>query len=455
MNEEDKAVIGVDRKGFSCTRCTFGKHTCRHINMLNAELDGEQAAIPDCLVDFVQQSEILQNQHRKLYTKKALSTAKISLVTQPLQKSVHEGTLLHAAKDGVDGSLLLIPDFDDEECNICGTNYDFNFLWKCGVKLVTRSCVRLVHVPERKCPNCKHVQNFYGSARGLLNMGEFVIGHDVLKDYMFRFLTGNSFENRTLVPEKKIRDLLKEYATMGMDKQSLSTLRSDLASENVSLGVLADFLSWCEDSYETWHSIPTAVRDMVLCFATTSPICGYFPPSRDVFAHISSVAASKTAIGDNMDAMLHIQKYTPIIVDALTAIHSCTLPQAWYELFKFCQEKAEASLRQKEHELKRTVTKFNKLSYFPNWPVKCLRGKYAQDKSGKSRGQCKKTSDKHALMPGLFTVYCEHGMCNSMSFILHILLSMSFIVNLDKGIEEKCDCFSDMTQKHGFVLRSL
>eukprot|EP00794_Sanderia_malayensis_P001968 gene1968-2240_t len=158
MNEEDEAVIGVDHKGFSCTRCTFGKHTCRHINMLNAELDGEQAAIPDCLVDF---------------------------------KSVHEGTLLHAAKDGVDGSLLLIPDFDDEECNICGTNYDFNFLWKCGVKLVTRSCVRLVHVPERKCPNCKHVQNFCGYARGLLNMGEFIIGHDVLKDYMFRFLTGN------------------------------------------------------------------------------------------------------------------------------------------------------------------------------------------------------------------------------------------------------------------------
>eukprot|EP00794_Sanderia_malayensis_P002795 gene2795-3234_t len=273
-------------------------------------------------------------------------------------------------------------------------------------------------------------------------MGEFVIGHGVLKDYMFRFLTGNScslvgfhqsmplyltfakfslytsFENRTLAPEKKICDLLKDYATMGMDNQSLSKLRSDLASENVSLGVLADFLS-------------------------------------DVFAHKSSVAASKTAIGDNMDAMLHIQKYAPIIFDALTAILSCTLPQAWYKLFKFCQEKADASLRQKEHKLKRTVTKFNKLSNFPNWSVKCLRGKYAQDKFGKSRGQCKETNDKHALMPGLFTVCCEPGTCNSMSFILHILLSMSFIVSLDKGIEEKCDCFSDTTQKHGFVLRSL
>ena len=43
----------------------------------------------------------------------------------------------------------------------------------------------------RECADCGHVRIYYGSDDGVLNMKTFLVGHDVLRDYLYSFLTGN------------------------------------------------------------------------------------------------------------------------------------------------------------------------------------------------------------------------------------------------------------------------
>ena len=50
-------------------------------------------------------------------------------------------------------------------------------------------------VPYRICSNeaCRKTQNYDGSVKGILNMGDFLVGHDALRDYMHNFVTGNRY----------------------------------------------------------------------------------------------------------------------------------------------------------------------------------------------------------------------------------------------------------------------
>ena len=66
------------------------------------------------------------------------------MATELKQKSVYEGTFSDTLVESAVGTLLLIPDFNGDECEVCGEAFSDDFLWKCGVKLVTRNLVRLV-----------------------------------------------------------------------------------------------------------------------------------------------------------------------------------------------------------------------------------------------------------------------------------------------------------------------
>ncbi len=42
-----------------------------------------------------------------------------------------------------------------------------------------------------KCEICGITRTYCGSSDGILNMKNFLVGHDVLRDYLHLFLTGN------------------------------------------------------------------------------------------------------------------------------------------------------------------------------------------------------------------------------------------------------------------------
>lgn len=104
----------------------------------------ERTPVPDCLTDIVGRSEALLSNHCKAYAKKRVSTGLIPFETKPLQKSVFEGTFSDAIFNADDGSLAMTPDFDGDQCNVCNSNYDSNYVWKAGIKLISRNIIRFV-----------------------------------------------------------------------------------------------------------------------------------------------------------------------------------------------------------------------------------------------------------------------------------------------------------------------
>lgn len=110
---------------------------------------------------------------------------------------------------------------------------------------------------------------------------------------------------------------------------------------------------------------------------------------------------------------MFIQNAAPIIFNALATINCSKLPDEWFELFSLLHKKAVGTFKNDPHNLPPAATAEinNSLAYFPNWPIQCSRGSYRLDKANvKAAEVCKKKkTSKHSLMPGLFTVYCEHG----------------------------------------------
>ena len=141
-DEEDQTVIGIDRKGFVCLCCKYGRHSCRHIKEVKSMV--EQSPIPDSLIDIVGRSEVLQTKHHNAYVKRPLSTGRIAMDSQPPQMSVYEGTYCDVLMNIADGTIALIPDFDGEECDVCCSSFEDECTWQLGVKLVSRSFIRSV-----------------------------------------------------------------------------------------------------------------------------------------------------------------------------------------------------------------------------------------------------------------------------------------------------------------------
>ena len=53
-----------------------------------------------------------------------------------------------------------------------------------------KTCLSFISVFSASTSNCSHLIPFDGSGNGVLNMKEFLVGHDVLRDYLFNFLHG-------------------------------------------------------------------------------------------------------------------------------------------------------------------------------------------------------------------------------------------------------------------------
>ena len=169
------------------------------------------------------------------------------------------------------------------------------------------------------------------------------------------------------------------------------------------------------------------MKDFIQCFASESPVCSYFPSNDDFNSHMRALClttATGMAIGSNINAMTFIQKNAPIIFNILATIQSSPLPNVWKILFLLLGRISKQSCDKKPHTLPEATVaqKKNTLAYFPNWPVQCSRGSYYQDKSKKNEGpHCKKDKKKTTLLPGLFTIYCEHG---KGGVIFYFILSM-------------------------------
>ena len=143
QRKSDDSVIGFDRKGFVCHTCLYGRHSCRHVELIQALSNGSSA--PEPLLQFVQEHKPDKDSDGRHYRRKALSTGRIPLRSEALQRSVAEGTYKDALEEFSDGQLYAIPDFAKDSCTVCGSSYKGELEWELGKKLLARSFIRFVN----------------------------------------------------------------------------------------------------------------------------------------------------------------------------------------------------------------------------------------------------------------------------------------------------------------------
>ena len=125
-SETDIAVVGVDREGYICHKCCYGRHSCRHICCLKEYLEECKEELPDVLLDFEAYHEEMTNSIPNAHIRKAVSTQLIPINTSSNQQSIYRfPNDFVQAEDG--GYPLLATDKD--KCPVCSSDFEQCLNW--------------------------------------------------------------------------------------------------------------------------------------------------------------------------------------------------------------------------------------------------------------------------------------------------------------------------------------
>ncbi len=208
--------------------------------------------------------------------------------------------------------------------------------------------------------------------------------------------------------EKNARRCLRDFSDRKESCLSFEDL-VNVVQEHYPL--LADFIGWCQRTYESIDMIPPGILTFIRCLSSVSPVCHFFPAS-DPFLEIMRELKNGLDIRKNPEKLHALQTLSPIVFRLIVELPSGIIPKELISLFDLLQLKSKV-ICVESHQLQPVPAddKTEKFSFMPNWPVLTERGRYKQDgvKSGKHE-DCNKAYRGHpSLMPGIFILYCEHG----------------------------------------------
>ena len=194
--------------------------------------------------------------------------------------------------------------------------------------------------------------------------------------------------------------------------------RSNRESLDAKYPYLLAVINECETIFSDAFYFPKGIWMLLRSLASVSPVCSYYPPV-ETLSSIMARLSSGLVIQHEPESFAELQSSAPIIYAALAALPPTPISVNWQRLFGEMQAKAQYIFSIEKHDLASSNCTEESYSFFPYWPLINQRGVYDQDvKNEKSRDRCKKAYPGHPnLLPGLFTVYCEHGKASSWPFL--------------------------------------
>ncbi|XP_078614406.1 uncharacterized protein LOC144883690 [Branchiostoma floridae x Branchiostoma japonicum] len=181
-------------KGIKCMTCSQGCQSCSHVKQLKTLLSNEHEIYSQTLQDTLQSVQAILGDSSVSQS----GSSPVCVSEKRIQFNVLPGQFKNTAGYNPhqfcqdDSTVTLV---SCESCPTCGSELPGGdtatetVSWPCShPPLVTRNFVFKTKVYQRPCSSCDTNLPFDGGADGILNMGTFLISHEVLRDYMYHFL---------------------------------------------------------------------------------------------------------------------------------------------------------------------------------------------------------------------------------------------------------------------------
>jgi len=215
-----------------------------------------------------------------------------------------------------------------------------------------------------------------------------------------------------MIPDKKTRGQLKTCIKNKLQISPNDKLQLFLHLEKHTSSILS-VLKWLyEDEDERVHPNVLSLLSALSC---NTPVCAIIHPEKDLLDTIQNLIDETSSVSarNNPSQMLLLQTRCPLLFNAIAVVNESPLPLQWKTLLKDMVDKAVAPFKiEAVSTMSPTpIPEENTTAYFPNLPLLRERARFAADTSTDKEQNCSKYSGGHpTLLPGIFTVFCHHGM---------------------------------------------
>lgn len=212
------------------------------------------------------------------------------------------------------------------------------------------------------------------------------------------------YSDRILISHKATRSHLKKFASDGLSDDEIQELVELTAVNAPYLNQFVEYLVKRCENISYLKKCPQKWSEIVLALASASPVCALIHPG-DEFHELLTKILNKEV---DLDTLQILQEECPLLFEILRESNS--LPSQFCPVLRELLKRSKAPFNVPENVLCNQNIQNNDDGYFPTLPIVRSRGSYVADSRQKAKICTKRGSSHPTLLPGIFTLFCSHGM---------------------------------------------
>lgn len=284
----------------------------------------------------------------------------------------------------------------------------FRWSWYCFMRLLDIDYSGAFVCKAPSCGKQPKILLFDGTSLAFQRASlPVVFGSDVDNDEPV-FKIKSRYNDRMLIPDKTTRSYLRSFAKSeyGISREELVVLRQKVIDVSPCLLPLLPDAEIHEMEDERFTCNPE-FKEFLILLSCDSPLCATFHFSN---LHLIAEILKLSPDSELPSSLLNqLQQNIPIFFEIFTKIGY--IPKSFFPILDIIQKCVEATFTGDVQSSQVSDQESLPLACYPSMPAVCKRGRYEAD-CRKPVGSCKKTGARHpSLLPGIFTVFCPHGVC--------------------------------------------
>ena len=225
---------------------------------------------------------------------------------------------------------------------------------------------------------------------------------------MFSFYT--RFQERVFIPDKTTRKMFYKFSTTAISQVDFMELTKKLKS---NVPCLVDLVTAIKVVSQNCVQCPQEWQEFCKAISTASPVCALVRPVPDVIELLQKMLqASILSDATSLRLLQHEVPVLFILLENMPHHPKDVLEPVIHRLIAvslapFTAPAVDSYLEPTQAE--------NSLAYFPQLKPLRARRRYTADRSS-SKICTKKNSGHPSLLPGIFTLFCQHGTYNTHNY---------------------------------------